>query len=68
MIAFSLPVKVQRYFEDVFGECYQNARQMAAIETGLELEVFPVESPFGIEEVLAVDFLPLSEGEIVSNE
>ncbi|MEG3848009.1 DUF29 domain-containing protein [Microcoleus sp. herbarium19] len=59
---------LKRYFEDVFGECYQNARQMAAIETGLELEVFPVESPFGIEEVLAVDFLPLSDREIVSNE
>ncbi len=59
---------LRRYFEEVFGECYQNARQMAAIETGLELEVFSVESPFGIEEVLAVDFLPLSEGEVVSSE
>ncbi|HBB35204.1 MAG TPA: DUF29 domain-containing protein [Cyanobacteria bacterium UBA8803] len=59
---------LRRYFEEVFGECYQNARQMATIETGLELEVFPVESPFGIEEVLAVDFLPLSEGEVASNE
>ena len=59
---------LRRYFEEVFGECYQNARQMAAIETGLELEIFPVESPFGVEEVLAVDFLPLSEGEVASNE
>lgn len=55
---------LRRYFEEVFGEGYQNARQMAAIETGLELEAFPVELPFGIEEVLAVDFLPLSEGEV----
>ncbi|MEG4203872.1 DUF29 family protein [Microcoleus sp. Pol7_A1] len=54
-------------YEEVFGECYQNARQMAAIETGLELEVFPIGSPFGAEEVLAVDFLPLSEGELASN-
>jgi len=59
---------LRRYFEGVFGECYQNARQMATIETGLELEVFPVESPFDAEEVLAVDFLPSSEGEVVSNE
>lgn len=34
------------------------ARQQAAIETGLPPERFPAECPFGIEEILDLDFLP----------
>lgn len=46
------------YFREVFNECYQDGRKQASIETGLSLKVFPLESPFKIEEVLDEDFLP----------
>lgn len=49
---------LKRYFEEIFAKCYQNARKLAAIETGLELEIFPIESPFTPEQVLDPEFLP----------
>jgi type I site-specific restriction-modification system R (restriction) subunit len=49
---------LKRYFAEIFDKCYQNARKLAAIETGLELEIFPVESPFTPEQVLDPEFLP----------
>jgi len=41
-----------------FPEEYADARELAAAETGLPLEQFPGESPFGIEQVLDKDFWP----------
>ncbi len=46
------------YYTEVFEECYQDARQEAALETGLALEVFPVVCPFTPEATLDRDFLP----------
>lgn len=49
---------LKRYFLDVFEECYQDARELAADETGLTIDTFPVESPFSQEETLNPDYLP----------
>ena len=49
---------LKRYFREVFEECYQDARELAADETGLTIDTFPVESPFSQEETLNPDYLP----------
>ena len=42
--AFKDSPSLKNYFSDVFGECYQDARKEAALETGLSLEIFPLDS------------------------
>ena len=49
---------LKNYFDENFGVCYQDARQQAALETGLLIDTFPVESPFTADECLHQDFLP----------
>jgi hypothetical protein len=49
---------LNNYLPEVFINCYENARKQAAIETGLSVATFPVESPFTIDECLDKDFLP----------
>jgi hypothetical protein len=49
---------LQPYLEDSFSECYSNARDQAADETGLEVDRFPRICPYTIEQVLSPDFLP----------
>ncbi len=56
--AFSKSPSLKNYFNEVFAECYQDARQEASLETGLALEVFPLECPFNVEETLNPDYLP----------
>ncbi|OKH35702.1 hypothetical protein NIES2119_19590 [[Phormidium ambiguum] IAM M-71] len=56
--AFKTSPSLYRFFEGIFSESYQNARKLAAGETGLSIEIFPPESPFTVEEVLHADFLP----------
>ncbi|MCL1474580.1 DUF29 domain-containing protein [Argonema antarcticum] len=46
------------FFEEIFNESYQDARELAAGETGLSINIFPPESPFTVEEVLNPNFLP----------
>ncbi|MEA5618718.1 DUF29 domain-containing protein [Cronbergia sp. UHCC 0137] len=46
------------YCEQVFHDCYQDARNLASDETGIEITLFPMESPYGITETLNQDFLP----------
>jgi hypothetical protein len=46
------------FLPEVFDDCYQKARQKAANETGLRLDIFPSESPFGLEETLNPSYLP----------
>ncbi|MEH1961519.1 MAG: DUF29 domain-containing protein [Nostoc sp.] len=46
------------YFQEVFTECYQDARKQASDETALSLDTFPVDSPFTADECLDEDFLP----------
>ncbi|MBV9387131.1 MAG: DUF29 domain-containing protein [Chroococcidiopsidaceae cyanobacterium CP_BM_ER_R8_30] len=49
---------LKRYFTEVFNECYQDARELAADETGLPLDTFPQQSPFTPEQALDSNYLP----------
>ena len=44
--------------ETIFYECYLEAREIAADETGLPEQVFPLECPYFLEQVLDRDFFP----------
>jgi hypothetical protein len=46
------------YLETIFLECYQDARILAAAETGLDLAEFPPECPYSVTEALDHNFLP----------
>ncbi|MGB5593807.1 MAG: DUF29 domain-containing protein [Crocosphaera sp.] len=46
------------YFEAVFADCYQDARQDATTETQLSMDTFPEECPFTKQDVIDPDFLP----------
>ncbi|OIP68271.1 MAG: hypothetical protein AUK43_16405 [Oscillatoriales cyanobacterium CG2_30_40_61] len=46
------------YYTEILEECYQDARQEAALETGLTLEVFSLVCPFTPEAILDSEFLP----------
>jgi Domain of unknown function DUF29 len=46
------------YFHQVFTECYDYSRALLADETGLSIKIFPVESPFTIEQIFDFDYLP----------
>jgi hypothetical protein len=46
------------YFQEVFTDCYQDARKQASDETGLSIDTFPVDSPFAADECLDENFLP----------
>jgi len=49
---------LQNYLNDQFELCYAQARREAADETGLEIEEFPVESPFTVLQCLDEGFRP----------
>ena len=49
---------LNHYLNEVFDECYQDARKQAALETNLSLDSFPLECVFTLEETLDSDFLP----------
>lgn len=46
------------YFQEIFMECYGNAREQAADETGLPLDRFPLVNPYTVNEVLDANYLP----------
>lgn len=46
------------YLQEVFAECYTNAGEQAADETGLPLSTFPEVCPYTLERSLNPDFLP----------
>ncbi|NES17866.1 MAG: DUF29 domain-containing protein [Symploca sp. SIO3E6] len=56
--AFQDSPSLQGYCREIFPECYQDARELAADETGLVPEAFPTESLFSLEETLAMEYLP----------
>ncbi|WP_298919558.1 DUF29 domain-containing protein [uncultured Nostoc sp.] len=56
--AFKDSPSLKPYFQEVFLECYLDARKQASDETGLSLDTFPVESPFSADECLNEEFLP----------
>ncbi|GAB4298376.1 MAG: DUF29 domain-containing protein [Oscillatoriaceae cyanobacterium] len=49
---------LKSYYLDVFADCYQDARELAADETGLPINTFPEMSPFTPEDAINPDFLP----------
>jgi hypothetical protein len=46
------------YFDEVFDKCYQNARLLAARETGLDKQTFPEICPFTKADILNPEYLP----------
>lgn len=49
---------LRTYLSEIFARCYAKARKKAAVETELDIEIFPLSSPFTIEETLDSDYLP----------
>ena len=58
---------LKQYFSEVFNECYQDARELAAAEMGLPLETFPPQIPFIKEDILNPAFLPSTNNHKDSN-
>ena len=56
--AFKNSPSLKSYITEIFAECYQDARELAADETGLSIETFPEQCPFTKEEILNPDYLP----------
>ena len=46
------------YCESIFSECYVEAVKQAKAETGLSLEIFPIECLYELTEVIDDQFLP----------
>ena len=55
--AFQDSPSLKRYFAEIFEDCYQDARKLAAKETGLNIQIFPLDCPFSQEDVLNSDRL-----------
>jgi hypothetical protein len=49
---------LKHYFQEVLTLSYQNARNMASDETGLNLSIFPLGFPFSQTEILDTSNLP----------
>ncbi|NEQ73049.1 MAG: DUF29 domain-containing protein [Okeania sp. SIO2C9] len=56
--AFKNSPSLQRYFEDIFEESYEESRKQAADETELDLKIFPQSCPFKPKEILDSEYLP----------
>ena len=56
--AFKESPSLQPYFTEIFNDCYQDARELVAAETGLAINDFPVETPFNYEQVINAEYLP----------
>lgn len=56
--AFKESPSLQLYCIEIFHECYQDARELAAAETGLATAEFPCEPLFALEQALNPEFLP----------
>ncbi len=56
--AFKTSPSLKRHFADEFNDCYATARKFAAIETDINIDAFPITSPFTESQVLDEDYLP----------
>ena len=56
--AFKTSPSLKRHFAEEFDDCYTAARELAAIETGLDIKLFPLESPFTSNQALDKSYLP----------
>jgi len=55
---FKTSPSLKRHFADEFDDCYGAARKLAAIETEIPLDRFPITSPFTASQVLDENYLP----------
>lgn len=53
--AFKNSPSLKRYFDEVFDECYQEARKAASLKTSLLLNTFPPDCPYTHADVLDID-------------
>jgi hypothetical protein len=56
--AFKDSPSLKVHFDQTFAASYQQARKLAAAETGLPIAIFPQDSPFTPEQALDEDYLP----------
>lgn len=56
--AFKESLSLQPYFAEIFNQCYQDARELAAAETGLAIDTFPVEPLLTPEAAFDSNYLP----------
>jgi transcriptional regulator of aromatic amino acid metabolism len=56
--AFKYSPSLRRYFNEIFEETYQDARLLAAGETGLSKETFPEHCLFKVQDILNPEYLP----------
>jgi hypothetical protein len=49
---------LKSYLSTILSACYQESRGLAADETGLELDQFPEQLPFSLDDILNIEFLP----------
>lgn len=49
---------LKAYIKEIFTDCYQDAREDAIAKTCLSTDLFPIHSPFTLEDSLNLDFLP----------
>jgi hypothetical protein len=49
---------LKTHLSEIWLESYQEARQQAADETDLSVEIFPEKCPYTIENILNTDYLP----------
>jgi hypothetical protein len=49
---------LRSYLAEIFEQCYAKARKKAAVETGLNIEIFSLHSPFTIDQALDLEYLP----------
>ncbi|NJN59590.1 MAG: DUF29 domain-containing protein [Leptolyngbyaceae cyanobacterium SL_5_9] len=43
---------LRSHLTEIFDDCYQDARELAAAETGLSVDQFAIASPFSVEDIL----------------
>jgi hypothetical protein len=56
--AFKTSPSLKRHFAAEFDDCYTAARELASIETGLDIKLFPLEPPFTSNQALDKSYLP----------
>jgi len=56
--SFKSSPSLKRHFLQEFEDCYNGARELASVETGIPIKTFPTESPFSPEQVLDKSYLP----------
>ncbi|ELR96259.1 DUF29 domain-containing protein [Gloeocapsa sp. PCC 73106] len=56
--SLAMSPSLRSYYRQVFAQSYQDARELAAAETGLSVSSFPENPPFTPEDALNSNYLP----------